>query len=505
MEYLLDAAQMKAADAYTITELGVPSLELMERAAASCVNAMEQENWNSDRVLIVCGSGNNGGDGFAIGRILLEKGKGVKLVLAGRMESRTEETVCQMERFLLAGGSVCSEWEAEDYDVVIDALFGVGLSRDITGSYSELLNRMNQCEGKKLAVDVPSGISASTGCVMGTAFRADMTVTFQEKKVGLCLFPGCEYAGKVVTAEIGIDSSSVISQDNVCYTIDGRDAARMLPARPADSHKGTFGKLLLIAGSRGMAGAAYFSACAAYRAGTGLVQIYTAEENRGILQQLIPEAIITGYEGFHEEELKRKLDWADVVCIGPGIGISEISKQILNTVLKEGKVPCMIDADGLNLLAANPELTGGLSDGNYVLTPHMKELSRLTGRPVRELKKDRIKSLESFTKQYGVTLVQKDARTLVGAAGRRTYVNRTGNASMAKAGSGDVLAGMIAGFMAQGKEPYDAAVLGVYLHGLAGETAGDMLGSYSVLARELADCIGPAIIRIASIYRRGGE
>lgn len=496
MEYLLDAAQMKAADAYTITELGVSSLELMERAAASCVNAMERENWNSDRVLIVCGSGNNGGDGFAIGRILLEKGKDVKMVLAGRMESRTEETVCQMERFLLAGGSVCSEWEAEDYDVVIDALFGVGLSRDITGRYSELLNRMNQCEGKKLAVDVPSGISASTGCVMGTAFRADMTVTFQEKKVGLCLFPGCEYAGKVVTAEIGIDSSSVISQDNVCYTIDGRDAARMLPARPADSHKGTFGKLLLIAGSRGMAGAAYFSACAAYRAGTGLVQIYTAEENRGILQQLIPEAIITGYEGFHEEELKRKLDWADVVCIGPGIGISEISKQILNTVLKEGKVPCMIDADGLNLLAANPELTGGLFGRNYVLTPHMKELSRLTGRPVGELKKDRIKSLESFTKQYGVTLVQKDARTLVGAAGRRTYVNRTGNASMAKAGSGDVLAGMIAGFMAQGKEPYDAAVLGVYLHGLAGETAGDMLGSYSVLARELADCIGPAIRRV---------
>lgn len=253
MEYLLDSAQMKAADAYTITELGVPSLALMERAAASCVNAIEQENWNSERVLIVCGSGNNGGDGFAIGRMLIEKGTAVKMVFAGRMESRTKETVCQMERFLLAGGNVCSEWGAEDYDVVIDALFGVGLSRDVTDSYSELLIQMNMLSGKKLAVDIPSGISASTGCVMGTAFRADMTVTFQEKKIGLCLFPGCEYAGKVVTADIGIDSSSVINQENVCYTIDGRDAAGMLPTRPADSHKGTFGKLLLIAGSRGMA------------------------------------------------------------------------------------------------------------------------------------------------------------------------------------------------------------------------------------------------------------
>ena len=496
MEYLLDAAQMKAADSYTITELGVPSLKLMERAAEACVNAMEREGWSADRVLIVCGSGNNGGDGFAIGRILIGKGTDVKMVFAGRMESRTEETVCQMERFLQTGGSVRAEFVAEDYDVVIDALVGVGLSRDITGNYSELVNQMNRLTGKKLAVDIPSGISASTGSVMGTAFQADMTVTFQEKKVGLCLFPGCEYTGKVVAADIGIDASSVIGQGNVCYTIGNEDAAAMLPARPSDSHKGTFGKLLLIAGSRGMAGAAFFSACAAYRTGAGLVQIYTAEENRGILQALIPEAIVSGYEQFNEKELRAKLDWADTVCIGPGIGMSEISEHILNTVLKEGKVPCMIDADGLNLLAENPKLMGCLSDGNYVLTPHMKELSRLTGCSVENLKKDRKKLLESFTKQYGVTLVQKDARTFVGEAGRYTYVNRTGNASMAKAGSGDVLAGMIAGFMAQGRTPYDAAVLGVYLHGLAGELAGDSLGSYSVLAGELTDYIGTAIKKV---------
>lgn len=496
MEYLLDAAQMKAADAYTIRELGIPSLELMERAALSCIKAMEQERWKLGRVLIVCGSGNNGGDGFAIGRILLGKGTDVTLVFAGRMESRTEETIYQMESFLQAGGRVCGTIEPGEYDVVADALFGVGLSRDITGNYLDMIKKMNEMGGKKLAVDIPSGISASTGCVMGTAFRADMTVTFQEMKLGLCLFPGCGYAGKTVVSDIGIDSSPVTSDIRTCYTIDGKDAFQMLPRRPADSHKGTFGKLLLIAGSRGMAGAAFLSAYSAYRMGAGLVQIYTAEENRSILQQLIPEAVIAAYEEFDREELKAKLAWADAVCIGPGIGMSEISKQILNTVLKEGKVPCMIDADGLNLLAADPELMGRLSEGSYVLTPHMKELSRLTGRPVESLKKDRREAPYSFTEQYGVTLVQKDARTLVGKYGRHTYVNRTGNAAMAKAGSGDVLSGVIAGLLAQGKEPYEAAVLGVYLHGLAGDLARERLGDYSVLARDLAEHTGAAIRNI---------
>lgn len=491
MEYLLDAAQMKAADSYTIRRLGIPSLDLMERAAFSCVKVMER--WKPDKVLIVCGAGNNGGDGFAIGRILLEKKVSVTMAFAGRMESRTEETVFQMEEFLKAGGTICNTFVLEGYDVVVDALFGVGLGRDITGRYLETLDQMNAAEGKKLAVDIPSGVSASTGRVMGAAFRADVTVTFQEKKLGLCLFPGCEYAGEIVVSDIGIDSSLVTGDGSVCYTIDAEDADRMLPYRPADSHKGTFGKLLLIAGSKGMAGAAFLSAYSAYRVGAGLVQIYTVEANRSILQQLIPEAVISTYEEFDEEGFKRKLAWADAVCIGPGIGISEISRHILNTVLNEGKVPCMIDADGLNLLAADSGLMERLSKGDYILTPHMKELSRLTGRPVESIKINRREELRLFTEKYGVVLVQKDARTFVGGAGRQIYVNQTGNAAMAKAGSGDVLSGIIAGFMAQGRKSYESAVLGVYLHGIAGDLARRKFGDYSVLARDLAGQIGSAI------------
>ena len=242
-----------------------------------------------------------------------------------------------------------------------------------------------------------------------------------------------------------------------------------------------------------MAGAAFLCAYSAYRMGAGLVQIYTVEANRSILQQLIPEAVISTYEEFDKEGLKRKLAWADAICIGPGIGISEISRHILNTVLKEGKVPCMIDADGLNLLAADPKLMERLSEGDYVLTPHMKELSRLIERPVESIKTNRREALKLFTEKYGVVLVQKDARTLVGGADRRIYVNQTGNPAMAKAGSGDVLSGIIAGLMAQGKESYEAAVAGVYLHGTAGDLAREKLGEYSVLARDLADQIGCAI------------
>lgn len=495
MKYLLNAEQIKAADSYTISKLGVPSLELMERAAAACVDFLEKARWDTSRVCIVCGSGNNGGDGFAIGRILLEKGIPVTMVFAGKEESRTKENACQASRFLDAGGLILDRFLPQEYSLVIDAVFGAGLSREIKGSYLEMIRGMNASAGKKLAVDIPSGVSASTGNILGEAFRADATVTFQEWKFGLAVYPGCEYAGEVVTADVGIDTSGARKDPGTAYTIDPGDAGGMLPERKKDSNKGTFGRVLLVAGSRGMAGAAYLCAHAAYMAGAGLVQIYTAEENRTILQQLIPEAIVAGYREFDREELAGKLDWANVVCVGPGMGLSDTSEKLLKFILNQGKVPCMIDADGINLLSRNRELLDRLGEGEYVLTPHMKELSRLTGLSVDALKADRKSALDQFVERCRATLVQKDARTLVGGWGRSVYVNRSGNPAMAKAGSGDVLAGMITGLMAQGKDCYDAAVLGVYLHGLAGDAAARELGGYSVLARDLIRHI-PSAIRI---------
>ena len=294
-------------------------------------------------------------------------------------------------------------------------------------------------------------------------------------------------------ADIGIDSFTVKEQPDTAYALEMSDIAKLLPERPPYAHKGTFGKLLLIAGSNGMAGAAFLSACAAYRMGAGLVRIYTTEDNRSILQQLIPEAIITTYKEYDEESLLSALEWADAVCIGSGLGRSDAADLIVNTVLKEINVPCLIDADGINILAAHPEWKDLLAEGNYVLTPHLKELSRLTGRPVSEIQMHRREVLEQTVRALDVTLVQKDARTFVGAKGRRMYVNLTGNVAMAKAGSGDVLAGVIGGLMVQGCDNYDAAALGVYLHGLAGDIARNEMGCYSVLARDLADTLGSAI------------
>lgn len=493
VKYLPKAGQMKEADRYTIEELNIPSLTLMERAAAACVSCMEQENMDFHHVCIVCGSGNNGGDGFAIGRMLREKGHKVTVVFAGNPDHCTSECSTQRKWYEEAGGVVRDEYREDEYSIIVDAIFGVGLSRCVEGNYKYLIDSLNQSKAEKVAVDIPSGICADNGCVLGTAFRADLTVTFQAEKLGLMLDPGREYAGKVCAADIGICTQMWRENVEVAYTKEENEYVSMLPVRKQDSNKGTYGKLLVIAGSRGMSGAAYFNAGSAYRTGAGLVQIYTPEENRVILQQMLPEAIIKTYEFYDEGELMRLLAWADTICIGSGIGTGDRARKILKTVIENASVPVVIDADGLNLLGENRRYFEKMQHGNYILTPHMKEMSRLTGETVADLKEHRMERLDAFTKRYELTCVLKDSRTVVQTKGQRPYVNRSGNASMAKAGSGDVLAGMIAGLVCQGISCQDAAVLGTYLHGRAGDFAREEKGSYSVVAQDLMHHISSAI------------
>ena len=495
MEYILTGREMAELDKYTIEHIGIPSLVLMENASRAMADVI-YKNHKDKRILVIAGTGNNGADGLCICRILRTRGVDCRYRIIGNPEKATEQFQTQKEILDRLGYSQESAeqfWDNSWAEVVVDALFGVGLSRNITGKYAQAIEEINNMKAYKYAVDIPSGISATDGRVFGEAFQADATVTFQERKLGLFLFPGALYTGKVCVTDIGIDSFTVKEQLDTAYALEMSDIAKLLPERPPYAHKGTFGKLLLIAGSSGMAGAAFLSACAAYRMGAGLVRIYTTEDNRSILQQLIPEAIITTYTEYDEASLLSVLEWADAVCIGSGLGRSDVADLIVNTVLKEINVPCLIDADGINILAAHPEWKDQLAEGNYVLTPHLKELFRLTGRPVNEIQMHRREVLEQTARTLDVTLVQKDARTFVGAKGRRMYVNLTGNAAMAKAGSGDVLAGIIGGLMVQGCDNYDAAVLGVYLHGLAGDIARNEMGCYSVLARDLADALGSAI------------
>ena len=497
MQLWVNAAQMKAADQYTIQKLEVPSLELMEHAAQACVQVLEDEKVDLSHVCVVCGSGNNGGDGFAIARILQNNRYSVETFCVGNPEHYTEETQEQMHRLQECGGKITYGMPQEDsYSVVIDAVFGVGLSRKVEGRYRQVIEQMNRMRGIKFAVDIPSGLSATTGCILGCAFKADYTVTFQLKKIGLELSQGRTMAGRVIVPDIGISTDSICEDQEIVRTA-GKDIYRkMLPDRPEDSNKGTYGRLLVIAGSKGMAGAAYLNAHAAYMTGAGLVRIYTSSDNREILQTLLPEAIVTTYEEYNKEELLSLLTWADSVCIGSGLGMSRLSEKILKTVIEYVKVPCLIDADGLNLLAENKNYLNQMAERRFVITPHMKEMSRLTGTPVEELKADRIQILKDFISRYRITCVLKDSRTLIASEEKGIRMNLTGNSAMAKAGSGDVLAGVISGWMVQGKEAEDAAELGTYIHGLSGDLAKFEKGVYSVMARDLIEYISKALMKL---------
>ncbi|CUX50045.1 NAD(P)H-hydrate dehydratase [Clostridium sp. C105KSO13] len=492
MRYLPTGEWMQEADRYTIQEIGIPSMVLMERAALKTVDILEKEQVNLDKTLIVCGSGNNGGDGFAIARLLKEKGYEVTVSFIGKEASMSEDCRQQLKIAKKCGVCIVTSINRKEYTSVVDAVFGVGLNREITGAYRENIEKMNHLPGQKVAVDIPSGICSATGTLLGTAFLAELTVTFACEKLGCILYPGHVYAGKTIVADIGVSREIFEKEPSVCYTFDRADLPKLLPARKPNSHKGTYGKVLMITGSLGMAGAAFLSAKAAYITGAGLIQVYTAKENRSILQQLLPEAIISTYTDYDEENLHRLLDWADVVCIGCGLGRTDVSKNLVVGTVKRVKTPCVIDADALYILSRHTELLKG-QERKFVLTPHMKEMTGLLGCTMEELQKERFEKLQTFTEQCSVVCALKDARTLVSKRDRQIFVNTAGNSSMAKAGSGDVLAGVIAGLMAQGLGCYESAACGVYLHACGGDEAKKAKGSYSTLADDLITGIGICI------------
>ena len=484
MRYLPNGTQMSQADRFTIQEPGIPSLVLMERAALKTVEMMHTRGIDTSRPLIVCGSGNNGGDGFAIARLLAEEGAAPRILFAGKESSLSEECKIQKQIAENLGIGIITEIPEEEYTVIIDAVFGVGLSREISGRYADIIAWMNEQDCCKVAVDIPSGVSSATGKILGIAFHADLTVAMACVKAGCEMYPGKNYAGETVAVPIGIDPEFFASDEDVCITYARRDIPELLPDRNADSHKGRYRKGLMLTGSSGMPCAAYLSARAAYAVGAGLVQIYTAEENRAVLQQLLPEAIISCYQGYDEDELARLLDWADVVCIGCGLGTGETSGRILEGTLRKVNVPCIIDADGLNLLSRKMDLLEAMHSP-VILTPHMKEMSRLTGYPISGLSDRRLEIIREFTEKYPAVCVLKDSRTFVKEKGRHPFFNLAGNSAMAKAGSGDVLAGVIKGLSAQGMQAYESASLGVFLHACGGDAAKEAKGSYSVLARDL--------------------
>lgn len=491
MRYIVTGEQMRHADSYTIGTMGVPSLVLMERAALQVVQVIEEEHLDCSKVLVACGSGNNGGDGLAVARLLALKGHDVEVWYIGSYESASEENKKQYEIAGNYGVSIGNTLKEKEYSIIIDAIFGTGLCREISGRYKVAIAALNNMPGIKVAVDIPSGVSDTTGRLWGTAFEADVTVCLAFEKLGTVLFPGAEYAGKRIVRDIGITVDALPDSQKI-YMYELEDGKKLLPVRRENSHKGTYGRVLMIVGSCGMAGAAFLSAKAAYCMGAGLVQIYTPEENRVILQQLLPEAIVTTYTDFDKSRLKELLDWADVIAIGSGLGKSELSEQIFTYTMQYAKKPCVIDGDGLNILSEDmAELE---FKKQVILTPHMKEMSRLLQCEIKDLMENKIELLNEFTRDYPVVCALKDARTFVASDAEDMYLNISGNAAMAKAGSGDVLAGMIVGLLAQNTKPRTACEMAVFLHGLCGDSAKMKKGSYSVLASDLIEELG-AVLR----------
>lgn len=489
---------MKEVDRRTIHEIGIPSLVLMERAAMAVAEEVKRRAKKTEKIWCACGCGNNGADGVAAARMLHLAGYPVVVIYMGNREKASEEFLCQVK---IAEGLGVSIIAYQDFipgrcDVLVDAVFGVGLSRPIEGEMLSFFAMLTEAAPRlTVAVDLPSGISSDSGQLLGAALKAQVTVTFGWEKWGTVLYPGRDYSGEVIVADIGFPPLSMV-ENRYAYTYGPGDLSR-LPLRPAYANKGSFGRVLIVAGSKHMGGAAYLSALAAYRAGAGLVKVLTVEENREFLQSRLPEAILMTYSGelFHANPedyrpvLEENCEWADAVVLGPGLGKEPYVEALTEMVLTIACTPIVVDADGLNMIAAHPYMCGYFTE-NIILTPHLGEMARLTGKTIREIQEDIPGTAMEYAAHYGITCVLKDAVTAVALRDGRLYLNTSGNSAMAKAGSGDVLTGVIAGLLAQGMDEMEGTVLGVYLHGAAGDHYVKEKGSYGLLASELADHVG---------------
>lgn len=485
MRYLYTGQDAKKIDEHAVQVVGMPSLVLMERAAMTVAKLLAERESADSRFLAVCGTGNNGGDGVATARILHEMGYKVAVSIVGYPDAMSEETKKQTE--IAVGSRVpvipMSAVKDHEFDVIIDALFGIGLSRQVTDVYEQIIRDMNDSGATIYSLDVPSGIHAGSGDVMGTAVRARTTVTFGVNKLGLILHPGMEYAGEVIVADIGFPGESIRAIESPYYYYEPSDIAKLLPERHPRTNKGNYGHVLVVAGSKSMCGAAYLTAAAAYRSGAGLVRVISDPVNRNVLLSQLPEILFS-----QRDELEACMDWADAIVIGPGLGLDAEAQEMVRHVVENSPVPTVIDGDGIRLCR---NITSKLSE-NFVLTPHMKELSYLTGREVSELLDSPVTATFDTAMDLDCIVAGKDARTIV-SDGETCYINVSGNNGMATGGTGDVLAGLTGGLLGQGMEPFEAAKFAVYIHGLAGDVMSEKRSRYAMIASDLLEGIGEVI------------
>lgn len=566
MDKVVYGSKMKKVDSYTIDTIGIPSMVLMERAAFSIFTDMKENIDKTKKILCLCGMGNNGADGIALARMLQIEGYEVKAITVGDERKATKQWHEQKQIAISCGTNVQDissinvtdnkeisyydiRAELKMYDYVVDALFGIGLTRNVEGIYKELIESVNDerkdrnasDKGLKVyAVDVPSGLCADTGKIMGTAMYADKTFTFGEMKTGLLLYKGKDVSGERVVCDIGFPLKAyemALEENEICSMITMDDIKDVLP-RQKHSNKSTYGKVLVVAGSKDMYGAAYFTSRAVLEMGCGLVKIITHENNRNLIYKNLPEVMISTYgDGQKDTDVQcminEAVSWSDAIVIGPGLSKGKESSLLVKYTMSQAKKLgkyIVIDADGLNIIADNSELTQYYHE-RTVITPHIGEAARLMGEKNIDVAENIMALSHQYARENRINVVLKDATTVIlgiesyeDKCNNRVCINTSGNPGMATGGSGDVLAGMIGGILAGGvkfkgsidrlrdfekymdmlsteiyeqEREYEKVfleiALAVYIHGVAGDFAAEQLSEVSMTATDILNMIHKVI------------
>jgi hydroxyethylthiazole kinase-like uncharacterized protein yjeF len=508
---VLNTEQMREADRRTIEDIGIPSIVLMENAGRQAVAAMEAafDDLATSRVGVVCGRGNNGGDGFVIARTLIQRGVDTAVFLLGsvadvRGDARTNLEVLGRIGMTVIEITNAQEWElhfseVSECDVVVDALLGTGFRGRLTGLLETVVADINELGVPIVSIDLPTGVSADTAELPGEAVEASMTVTLAAPKIPLVFPPADSHAGDLVIADIGIPAPLLDELEGPYLELLTRERMLgILPTRAAESHKGDFGRVLIIAGSFGKTGAAHLAALGALRSGAGLVTVATPRSCLPILASMGAEYMTvpldeTPLGTIDFAALDRVLDLhADVIAAGPGLGQEASTAAFVHGLLERSGVPLVLDADALNAFSGDPDRLLGRDGVDVIITPHPGEMSRLTGGTIEAVQSDRLRHAREFAASHKVHVVLKGHRTVIAGPDGRSFVNLTGNAGMATGGTGDLLTGMIAAWCAQLMDAEAACKLAVYLHGSAGDLAETDEGQIALMATDIAARLGDA-------------
>jgi ADP-dependent NAD(P)H-hydrate dehydratase / NAD(P)H-hydrate epimerase len=508
---VVTAKEMRELDRLTIEKYGVPSLALMERAGAAIADALVRRFGKPAKggVLVVCGKGNNGGDGLVVARRLKKKSIPCEVALLARPDELSPDAAVNLRAYLKVKGTVVEAGKnslaplaqcLKKNKIVVDAILGTGLKEEVRGVYADAIALVNGSGVPVVAADVPSGLDGDRGLPLGDAIRAEMTVALEFPKLGEVIEPGASYVGELVVAGIGIHPDAVAEVRPRAELLEAQEIGRLVPDRKPDSHKGSFGHLLAMAGSRGKTGAAILACRAAMRAGAGLVTLAAARSLNNIFAAALIEVMTEplrdnageDIEILGDHEWRRILEKKTAVVFGPGVGVNDSTRSALWWLLRNLAPPLVIDADGLNLLAGNLERLDG-AKCRPVLTPHPGEMARLIGSDTSKVNRDRVGAARAFAERHRCYLVLKGARTVIATPEGRIFINPTGNPGMASGGMGDALTGILGGLLAQGFAIEEALKLGVFVHGFAGDRVAAEKGRIGLIASDVIEALPQAL------------